>query len=146
MRPERRTPRAGALAGQGFVELAILLPVLLVILIGVLDLGRLLGAYVTLTNAAREGARYGTDNPTDTAGIRQHVEAEANNSGLTITDSNIPNPVIQNDGTYKDPPQNTQPNQSIAVTVNYNFTLITTYLFAGQQNVPLSTSATMQVK
>ncbi len=132
--------------GQSLVELALTLPLLMLILIGTLDLGRMLIAYVTIQNAAREGARYGIDNPSDTTGIRQHAEAESANSGITITDSMIPTPIIQNDGTYRDPPDNTQPNQSITVQVNYPFTLITTYLFAGQQNIQLNVSATMQIK
>jgi len=49
--------------GQALVELAILLPILLVILLGVIDFGRVFYAYVTITNASREGARYGSLNP-----------------------------------------------------------------------------------
>jgi Flp pilus assembly protein TadG len=138
--------RAKHSTGQSLVELALTLPLLILILIGVLDLGRMLNAYVTIQNASREGARYGTDYPNDIAGIRQHVQTEAANSGITITNAMIPDPTVQNDGTYKDAPNNTQPNQSITVRVNYPFALITTYLFAGQQTIQLSVSATMQIK
>jgi Flp pilus assembly protein TadG len=54
--------------GQSLVELALTLPLLILILIGLLDLGRMLIAYVTIQNAAREGAHYGISNPDDTAG------------------------------------------------------------------------------
>ncbi len=145
MKPSRRANNRSS-PGQSLVEFALTLPLLILILIGTLDLGRMLIAYVTIQNAAREGARYGVENPNDTAGIMQHAEAESANSGITITDSMIPTPIIQNDGTYRDPPDNTQPNQSITVQVNYPFTLITTYLFAGQQNIQLNVSATMQIK
>jgi Flp pilus assembly protein TadG len=39
------------------VEFAIILPLLLLILVGILDMGRLLLAQAMVTNAAREGAR-----------------------------------------------------------------------------------------
>jgi Flp pilus assembly protein TadG len=39
------------------VEFALLLPLLLLILLGIIDFGRMLNAQVTLTQAAREGAR-----------------------------------------------------------------------------------------
>ncbi|QIA27137.1 pilus assembly protein [Thermaerobacter sp. PB12/4term] len=63
--------------GQSLVELAVLLPVLLLILMGVLDFGRYFYAGLTVRHAAREGARYGAVHPGDDAGIRQRVEAAA---------------------------------------------------------------------
>jgi hypothetical protein len=59
-------PRAGPVAvrrhprGQAMVEFAAVLLPLLVIVVGIIQLGLILGANVTLTNAAREGARAGT--------------------------------------------------------------------------------------
>jgi hypothetical protein len=46
--------------GQGMVEFALILPVLLVILFGIMEFGRLLFIFVTTTSASREAARYGT--------------------------------------------------------------------------------------
>lgn len=43
--------------GQGLVELALVLPLLLVILLGALDLGRVFYAYAAISNAAYEAAR-----------------------------------------------------------------------------------------
>jgi len=45
--------------GQSLVEFALVAPVLLVILLGVVDLGRAIYYYNTLSNLAREGARAG---------------------------------------------------------------------------------------
>jgi Flp pilus assembly protein TadG len=47
------TPDRGAVA----VEFALLLPILLLIAFGIIDFGRALNAQITLTQAAREGAR-----------------------------------------------------------------------------------------
>src|SRR5579859_198230 len=59
----RRTPAAvdgSAPRGQALVEfVAVLLPLLLIV-VGIVQFGLLFGANVTLTNAAREGARAGT--------------------------------------------------------------------------------------
>lgn len=49
MKPEDR----GAIA----VEMALLLPVLILLLLGIMEFGRAYNAQVTLTNAAREGVR-----------------------------------------------------------------------------------------
>ena len=44
--------------GQALVEFALVLPVLLVLLCGIIDFGWLYYNQITLNNAAREGARY----------------------------------------------------------------------------------------
>jgi len=51
--------------GLAMVELAILLPLLLLILFGVAEFGRAWYLTNTLTNAAREGARRASISPTD---------------------------------------------------------------------------------
>jgi Flp pilus assembly protein TadG len=43
--------------GAAAVELALVLPLLLLLLFGIVDFGRMLHAQITLTEAAREGAR-----------------------------------------------------------------------------------------
>ena len=52
-----RQPRRGK--GQAAVEAALVLPVLLVMLLAVLSLGMLFTVELVITNASREGARYG---------------------------------------------------------------------------------------
>src|SRR5436190_5518770 len=48
--------------GQAVVEFALVLPVLLLLLAGAVDLGNGFQTYIALTNAAREGAHYGINN------------------------------------------------------------------------------------
>ena len=43
--------------GQGLVEFALVIPIILVVIVGALDLGRAVYAYNTIANAARQGAR-----------------------------------------------------------------------------------------
>lgn len=52
--------------GQALVEFAIILPVLLLLIMGIVQFGMLLGSYLTLENAAREAARAGIIGSTDT--------------------------------------------------------------------------------
>jgi hypothetical protein len=51
--------------GQALVEFALVIPIFLLVLVALFDLGRAVFAYNTLTNAAREGARM--------AIVNQHV-------------------------------------------------------------------------
>jgi Flp pilus assembly protein TadG len=53
-RPARKDTRE---RGAAAVEFALLLPLLLLIIFGTIDFGRALNAQITLTQAAREGAR-----------------------------------------------------------------------------------------
>ena len=53
MARSKRQPDRGAAA----VEFALVLPMLLLVVFGLIDFGRLLNAQITLTEAAREGAR-----------------------------------------------------------------------------------------
>lgn len=60
-------------SGQGLVEFAIGIVFLLVLLAGILDLGRAYFSYIALQDAAQEGAAYASIAPTDLDGIRDRV-------------------------------------------------------------------------
>lgn len=60
--------------GQSLVEFSLVIPLFLLLLIGIFDLGRAVFAYNTLTNAAREGARMAIVNQ-DTATIISDAKA-----------------------------------------------------------------------
>jgi Flp pilus assembly protein TadG len=58
---QRRGPGGPAWAGgQSLVEFALVLTPLFLVLLGIIQFGFIFNTYVTLTNAAREGARSGT--------------------------------------------------------------------------------------
>ncbi len=61
------------LNGQGLVEFALILPILLLVIIGTIEFARIFIIYTTVSNAAREGARYGMVSPKDIAGIIEKV-------------------------------------------------------------------------
>ena len=53
--------------GQGLVEFALVFPVFILLLFGILDLGRAVYAYNTIGDAAREGARVAIVNQIQTS-------------------------------------------------------------------------------
>jgi hypothetical protein len=63
----RLRTRARVHPGQGLVEFALVLPIVLLILSAAVDVGRLFSAYVTIENAAKEGALFGGTNAGCTA-------------------------------------------------------------------------------
>jgi Flp pilus assembly protein TadG len=69
--------------GQSLVEFAVVLPVFLLILAGILDFGLGLYSQMTVINAAREGARLGVVEPGNVADIKARVDAMA--AGLDKT-------------------------------------------------------------
>ncbi len=46
--------------GQGLMEFALILPLLLLLLLGIFDFARIIFMYAQLSNGVREGARYGS--------------------------------------------------------------------------------------
>ena len=50
--------------GQSLVEFALVLPLMLLIVLGAVDLGRAYVMTITMQNAAKEGAFFGARNPT----------------------------------------------------------------------------------
>lgn len=55
--------------GSAAIELAVVSPLLLLLIIGVLDYGRAFYTSITVANAARAGAEYGAEGPVQSANI-----------------------------------------------------------------------------
>jgi hypothetical protein len=73
-----------ARVGQSLVEFALVLPLILLVLMGVFDLGRGIFAFNEVSNAAREGGRTGIVNQTLTD-IRSRAAAQAIALGIPTT-------------------------------------------------------------
>lgn len=122
--------------GQSLVELALVLMLLFLILAGLVDLGRALNAYIVVTNAAREGARYGSLHVTDpdlAAGIRARVINEAAGSGIDLSDGAISTTEFSASGA----------GQPVTVSVTYQLSLIFVGLITGGSSVQVSSSVAM---
>lgn len=57
--PDTAPPRRRSRPGQTLVEFALTLPILLLLIFGIIEFGRIFQAWVTVQNAARTAARYG---------------------------------------------------------------------------------------
>ena len=104
----RTTRDRGAVA----VEFALVVPVLLLIVFGIIDFGRALNAQIVLTGAAREGVRLAALGESNAAVQAAVTAAAPDLSGVTATvESNCP--------------PGAGPNANARVEVSYNFSFIT---------------------
>jgi Flp pilus assembly protein TadG len=73
-----------ALRAQAIVEFAIALPVLMMLLIGIMEVGRLLLMYSLVVNASRDAVRYASAVGLDDAGYPKYIYCD----GITNTAEN----------------------------------------------------------
>ncbi len=70
--------------GQAIVEMALVLPILIMLIFGIVEFGRILNTYMEVTNLSREGARAGAVGKTDSQ-IISTVQNSAAGLGLDTT-------------------------------------------------------------
>jgi Flp pilus assembly protein TadG len=70
--------------GANLVEFALVAPVLVILLLGIADVGRAFYDYISLTNAVREGARYATRRPLETENIQKRTFIEIANADPSL--------------------------------------------------------------
>jgi Flp pilus assembly protein TadG len=129
--------------GQSLLELGLLLPILILILAGALDLARVYDAYVSITNASREGARFAAANPTDDgSGIQNAVSRELTNTGIAgVTVNWSCSKYADGSSILCD---TAVAGDRIKVSVGYNFRFVA-FLIIGLNSVNMSNSTTMPV-
>ncbi len=73
--------------GQSLVETAIILPIVLLLVMGIIEFGLLFNNYILISNASREGARKASLGGTDSEVIQtiQNMTTSLNLSNMTIT-------------------------------------------------------------
>ena len=116
------------------IEFALLMPVLVVLVMGVLDMARAYSVLQVVTNAAREGARVGIIPTTTNLDMTTTVDTfltAAGQTGCTTTGVNVGDAAVAGDST--------------AVTVSCDFTALTGTLIPGWTGTfPLAQTATMR--
>ncbi len=77
--------------GAALVEFALILPILVLLVFGIIDYGRFASVKINLNEAAQEGAIYGSTHPefADHADIRTRVVQSVDNPTLTTADVTI---------------------------------------------------------
>lgn len=136
---EQRRPRSAGERGQSLVELALILPALVLIFFIVADFSRLFATEVAFANAARDAARYGSTASLDDSAIKQRVYDEIGTtpdwaSSVKITNVTIARAASGESSTTK----------TITVNVQYQFSLLTPVLPGGTV-LTLSNAATMPI-
>jgi Flp pilus assembly protein TadG len=140
-RPATRVEERRGRRGQSMVELALGLPLLLLLLLGTIDVGRAFYCAVQLRNAVREGAGYGAHFPTDTSGMTSRVTAHGVPSGTTVSTPTLSGSCTSNNGVASG-------TCVVTVTASYAFTPVTTGFlqkYFGLQPFTISASASMNV-
>lgn len=103
--------------GQSMVELALTLPILLMLLAGILDFGWIYGNKLATTYICREGARYGAIN-VEASNLNELVDVKVRAAAPTYAREYI---LITTTLTTPSEPR----NGDITVKVNYKFKVLT---------------------
>ncbi len=122
--------------GQSLVEFALLLPIMLLLAVMLVDLGRAIYYYSVIFNAAREGARYGIIHPTDGSGIEaaaRSLTVGLDQDDLTIS-SILPSPPVS--------------GSVVRVIATYRFRAVTPLanLFVSGGFIDLTSRSTMYIE
>ena len=98
--------------GQALVEMALVLPLFFLLLFGVIEMGRVGYAYITVSNAAREGGRIATIGGTDL-----DINSSIKNAAVSLDSASLTITIT--------PPQSQrQSGQAVTVQVTYPVQLI----------------------
>ena len=140
--------------GQSLAEFALLLPVLMILVFGVIDFGMGLRSYISLTNATREGARFAAIGnpigayPTNCTGSgNTTVIARVCTASEGLALSNVQNVSVSF-------PNGQGPGNSVVVTARYTYHYITplgaiVHFFTGgafSNTLTLNTSSDMRLE
>ena len=121
--------------GQELLEYALVLPVLLALILGTMQIALVILSYNTIGDAARQGARFGviSDNADYPDRIKAVVYQVTDAAGIKRTDLTWGSPMKQTD------------NQRIRVDVTYNMLLIVPISIvpiSGSNRIPLRAVST----
>jgi Flp pilus assembly protein TadG len=131
-------------AGQSMIEFAFTLVIILILLVGLIDLGRAIFTYLALRDAAQEGASYASYNPPVDAITRGNIALRACNSS-TMVNSLCNDPVpAKRAVTISELIGSACNGNGVRVSVTYTSTLVTPFLGAlvGRQTIPIRASVT----
>jgi Flp pilus assembly protein TadG len=126
-------PRKQDQRGQSLVEFAVLLPLVVLVVMGAIDFGRVFFAYTTIVNAAHQGAMCAS---VGSAACPGGAAAAANAEIGTTLPGGITTTVAGGGGA---------PGSTVTVTVTYNFDSLTTAVFA-TTTLPVKASASMVIQ
>ena len=136
--------------GQSLVELAVSLPVIILLLLGTVDFAMAIFSYAIIRDAAQEGALYGSFNPDNKTEIESRArnispqgEDEIFSSPVELTDKELVQVEVKAIG---DSCQGTTGGKanSLRVRVRYYYPILMPFIgtIIGSDTIPLTGSAT----
>ncbi len=136
--------------GQSLIELALILVFLIIVVAGIVDLGRALFYYVTMRDAAQEGLVYGSIYPRQCTEIEDSANATMANGGIDTGGVKVFLGYINHDITPDVPGTDcrsaaasiacTGHDIEVVVTADFPLTMPLLGNFIGTQNIKLRTS------
>jgi Flp pilus assembly protein TadG len=132
---------------QSLVELAFVLPVLMMLVFGIVDFGMGLHSWIVLTNSSREGARLAVVHAPSSGAIHcspplpaaGSIERKVCDTAANLKPANVTITVTNAD------PGVTKSGQPVTVKVDYQYDLITPFAFIMHLN-SLTMSSTVQMR
>lgn len=122
--------------GQAMVEMALILPLLLMLCLGIFEFGRIFGSSMIINNLARDGARFGVVGHSDSEIMNQilsgHAWLDENNMTVTISPADA----------------NRNAGDNLIVSVDYSVPLMTSFFanIINENTVSLSAQCSMRVE
>jgi hypothetical protein len=136
--------------GQSLVELAITLPILVLLLLGTLDFGMAIFSYSMLRDAAQEGAFYGSFNPSNieeienrARNISPRADDEVFSSPVQLRNKDLVKVKVRALGNFCQGIKNGVANR-IQVDVSYRYPILMPFIgrLIGSRTIPLKGTAT----
>lgn len=119
--------------GQALVEMALVLPLFILLLFGVFEMGRIGYAYITVSYAAGEGGRVATLGGTD-----DQIETAIKKAVTSLDLESLKDPEIT--------PNERHSGQDVTVRVSYTVQLINPLLSMISNSVEVSSSIIMRME
>ena len=115
--PTRRHSRTSGSSGQSLIEFALVLPMLLVLVFGIVEFGNAWRHYQLITNTAREGARIAVLPSSTEAIVRSVIDDRLNGSGLDAAQATVTLTILD----FGDPGYS---NSADIVTIEYPYNFV----------------------
>lgn len=104
--------------GAAAVEFALVVPILLLVMVGIVNFGFVLAQQISLNNAARQAARYAVVDGRTCSDIKTEGRTAGETVGMSVSAGTVPTPVVTNCGADSVRPcAGTAPNTNITVTM-----------------------------
>jgi Flp pilus assembly protein TadG len=134
--PKRLVAGRDAERGTTILEMALIMPVLMLMVMGIVDFGRAIYVRNELANAARDAARYASIDPNNTTCIRTAASKHSSLTSLTAADVTITKP------------SGTLVGQPVTVAVRSTYQPVTSLIAGaiGVGSLTLDARATVQIR